>query len=89
MVGAGLLGAGYGAFMSVDQALITRVLPDAESRAKDLGIMNVGSVGPQALAPLIASIIISNLGGYPVLFATAGVTTLAGAAMVYRIRSVR
>jgi len=26
------------------------VLPDAADRAKDLGIMNVGSVGPQALA---------------------------------------
>ncbi|SOD74321.1 MFS transporter [Jatrophihabitans sp. GAS493] len=89
MVAAALLGAGYGAFMSVDQALITHVLPDALSRAKDLGIMNVGSVGPQALAPLVASLIISSLGGYPVLFATAGVTTLAGAAMIYRIKSVR
>jgi MFS family permease len=89
LVGAGLLGAGYGAFMSVDQALITQVLPDAESRAKDLGIMNVGSAGPQALAPLAASLIISSLGGYPVLFGAAGVTTLAGAAMVYRVRSVR
>jgi hypothetical protein len=34
-------------------------------------------------------LIISALGGYPVLFGTAGVTTLIGAAMVYRIRSVR
>jgi len=50
LVAAAFLGAGYGAFMSVDQALITAVLPDAADRAKDLGIMNVGSVGPQALA---------------------------------------
>lgn len=88
MVAAGLLGAGYGAFMSVDQALVTQVLPDAASRAKDLGIMNVGSVGPQALAPLLASVLIAALGGYPTLFAVAGVTTLVGAAMVYRVRSV-
>jgi hypothetical protein len=73
----------------VDQALVTAVLPDALSRAKDLGIMNVGSVGPQALAPLGASLIIGSLGGYPVLFGTAGVTTVLGALMVYRIRSVR
>ncbi|MDT4945228.1 MAG: hypothetical protein QOH14_1961 [Pseudonocardiales bacterium] len=89
MVAAGFLGAGYGAYMSVDQALITQVLPDAQSRAKDLGIMNVGSVGPQALAPLGASLIIGELGGYSVLFGTAGVTTVLGALLVYRVRSVR
>jgi MFS family permease len=89
MVAAGFLGAGYGAYMSVDQALVTAVLPDALSRAKDLGIMNVGSIGPQALAPLGASVIIGALGGYPVLFGTAGVTTVLGALMVYRVRSVR
>jgi len=89
LVAAAFLGAGYGAFMSVDQALITAVLPDAADRAKDLGIMNVGSVGPQALAPLAASVIIGSLGGYSVLFGAAGVTTLIGAAMVYRVRTVR
>jgi MFS family permease len=88
LVAAAFLGAGYGAFMSVDQALITAVLPDAASRAKDLGIMNVGSVGPQALAPLAASVIIGSLGGYSTLFGAAGVTTLIGAALVYRVRSV-
>lgn len=89
LVGAALLGAGYGAFMSVDQALITAVLPSAEDRAKDLGIMNIGSVGPQAFAPLLAGVVITAAGGYSTLFALAGVTTLVGAAMVYRIRSVR
>jgi MFS family permease len=88
-ISAALLGAGYGAFLSVDQALIVSVLPDAESRAKDLGIMNVGTNVPQSLAPLAAALIISSLGGYPVLFGAAGVTTLIGAAMVYRVRSVR
>ena len=45
-VAAGFLGAGYGAFLAVDQALVTQVLPDAGSRAKDLGIMNVGTNAP-------------------------------------------
>jgi MFS family permease len=88
LLGAAFLGAGYGAYMSVDQALVTAVLPDAESRAKDLGIMNVGSVGPQAIAPLIASVIISSIGGYPVLFGMSGVVTILGALMVYRVKSV-
>ncbi len=89
LVAAAFLGAGYGAFLSVDQALVIHVLPDAHARAKDLGIMNVGTNAPQALAPLAASVIISVLGGYLVLFAAAGVTTLAGAAMVFRIKGVR
>ena len=89
LVAAAFLGAGYGAYMSVDQALVTAVLPDAATRAQDLGIMNVGSVGPQALAPLAAGLIITSLGGYPVLFAASGVTTVVGALLVFRIRSVR
>ncbi|MEO6700114.1 MAG: MFS transporter [Jatrophihabitantaceae bacterium] len=88
MIAAALLGAGYGAYMSVDQAVVTEVLPDARDRAKDLSIMNVGSVGPQAFGPLAASLVIGALGGYRVLFAIAGLTSLAGAAMVYRIRSI-
>ncbi len=89
LIAAAFLGAGYGAYMSVDQALVTEVLPDARDRAKDLGIMNVGSVGPQAFGPLVSSLIIGSLGGYRVLFAVAGLTSIAGAVMVYRIRSVR
>jgi MFS family permease len=88
LVAAGFLGAGYGAFLSVDQALVTQVLPDAGSRAKDLGIMNIGNNVPQSLAPLAAALIIDQFGGYRTLFAAAGVCTLIGAVMVYRIRSV-
>jgi MFS family permease len=89
LAAAAFLGAGYGAFLSVDQALVTQVLPDAGSRAKDLGIMNIGTNVPQSLAPLGAALIIDQLGGYRTLFAAAGVFTLIGAVMVYRIGSVR
>jgi len=89
MVAGAFLGAGYGAFLSVDQALVTQVLPDAETRAKDLGIMNIGNNVPQALAPVAAALVIDQLGGYRVLFAFAGIFTFFGATMVYRIRSVR
>jgi hypothetical protein len=34
-------------------------------------------------------LIIGELGGYGVLFGTAGVTTVLGAVLVYRVRSVR
>ncbi|WP_330323707.1 MFS transporter [Streptomyces pseudovenezuelae] len=89
LVASAIMGAGFGAYMSVDQALITQVLPDAESRAQDLGIMNIGSVLPPALAPLIASLIITSDRGYPVLFALVGATSALGVLLVYRVRSVR
>lgn len=88
-VAAAFLGAGYGAFLSVDQALVTQVLPDASSRAKDLGIMNIGNNVPQALAPVAAALIIDQIGGYRSLFGAAGLFTFIGALMVYRIKAVR
>jgi len=84
-----LLGAGYGAYTSVDQALVTQVLPDARTVAGELGVMNVAAVAPQALAPLLASLVIAELGGYGVLFGAAGLITVLGALSVGRIRSVR
>ncbi len=84
-----LLGAGYGAYTSVDQALVTQVLPDPRAVAGELGVMNVAVVAPQALAPLLASLVIAELGGYGVLFTVAGVFTVLGALSVARIRSVR
>ncbi len=88
LVGAALIGAGYGAYMSVDQALVTAVLPDPEDRAKDLGIMNIGSVGPQMFGPVLASVLITAV-GYRWLYAAAGLLSILGAMAVFRIRSVR
>ena len=84
-----LLGAGYGAYTSVDQALVTQVLPDPRAVAGELGVMNVAVVAPQALAPLMAALVIAELGGYGVLFTLAGAFTVLGALSVGRIRSVR
>ena len=58
LVAAGLLGLGYGSFMAVDQALATQVLPDAHSRGKDLGIMNIATAVPQAFGPLVGALIV-------------------------------
>jgi MFS family permease len=55
---AGLLGLGYGCYMSVDQALATQVLPDAHSRGKDLGIMNIATAVPQAVGPLLGALVV-------------------------------
>jgi MFS family permease len=58
IVAAGLLGLGYGCYMAVDQALATQVLPDAHSRGKDLGIMNIATAVPQAVGPLLGALIV-------------------------------
>jgi MFS family permease len=88
LVAGVLLGLGYGAYTSVDQALVTQVLPDASAVAGELGVMNVAAVVPQALAPLLAALVIAELGGYSLLFAVAGTVTVLGAVSVARIRSV-
>ncbi|MDH6622665.1 MFS family permease [Streptomyces sp. LBL] len=86
---AAVFGAGFGTYMSVDQALVTAVLPDAGSRARDLGLMNIASLVPQAFAPLAAGLIITTLGGYPALYVTTAVTAALSGFAVLRVRAVR
>ncbi|GAA1275416.1 MFS transporter [Sphaerisporangium rubeum] len=88
MVGAGLLGVGYGIYLSVDSALVTEVLPAAAGRAKDLGVINIASTGPQVISPVIAGPIVAGFGGYPVLYLTAAVVSVVGGLLVWRIRLV-
>lgn len=89
IVGAVLLGAGFGAFLSVDQALITQVLPSADDRAKHLGVFTIANSLPFVLAPALGALIINYLGGYTGLYLAAFVIMVAGAACVFPIRSVR
>ncbi|MFC9623789.1 MFS transporter [Streptomyces sp. NPDC056930] len=88
LVAAAVLGAGYGIYLAVDQALVTQVLPQAADRAKDLGVINIANSGPQVLAPALASPIITHLGGYTGLYTTAALVILIGGLLVSRIRSV-
>jgi MFS family permease len=82
-------GLAFGLYLSVDQALMTRVLPSVENAARDLGILNIANAGPQVLAPFVASVIISAMGGYRTLFVVALVLVAIGALCVRPIRSVR
>jgi MFS family permease len=87
-IGAAVLfGIGFGAYLAVDQALITQVLPAARDRAKDLGVINIALVCPSAIGALIAAPLVS-LGGYPTLFAGTAVVAALGAALVWQIKSV-
>ncbi|MFF2567080.1 MFS transporter [Streptomyces sp. NPDC058084] len=88
LAAAAVLGAGYGIYLAVDQALVTQVLPEAADRAKDLGVINIANSGPQVLAPALASPVIAHAGGYTGLYLTAALATLAGGLLVGRIRGV-
>jgi MFS family permease len=87
IVAAVLYGAGFGAYLAVDQALITQVLPAAANRAKDLGIINIAIVAPGAVGAALAGGLVS-LGGYPVLFGGTAVVAILGSVLVWRIKSV-
>jgi len=88
LIGASVLGIGFGCYLAVDFALITQVLPNALSRGKDLGVINVANSLPQVLAPLIAYPFVAFWGGYVALYVAAAVIGLLGAVFVVKIKGV-
>jgi MFS family permease len=88
LVAAVVLGLGFGVYLSVDQALITQVLPTARDRARDLGIINIANSAPQVLGPALAFPIVAYLGGYTVLYVAVAAVTILGSVLVTRIRAV-
>ena len=87
MVAAFLFGTGFGAYLAVDQALITQVLPSAENRGKDLGLINIAIAGPAAIGGLLAALLVT-VGSYPTLFASTAICASVGATLVWKIKSV-
>lgn len=82
-------GLAFGAYIAVDTALVTLVLPAAKDAARDMGILNIANAGPQIVAPLVAAVIITALGGYQALFVFAALFALLGALAIVPVRSVR
>jgi MFS family permease len=89
IIAGALLGIGYGAFLSVDQALATQVLPNALTRGKDLGIMNIATTVPQAVGPLLGAWLVAAVTGFTGLFLISAVATVLGALAVIPVKGVR
>jgi MFS family permease len=101
-LGAALWGIGLGAYLAVDIALVTDVLPNAHGdAAKDLGVFNIANALPQSLAPAVAPMFlalgagagagaaVSQHSNYTALFLAAAVFAVVGAATTMFIRGAK
>ena len=92
LVGMAITGLGQGAYLAVDLALVTDVLPNREQdAAKDLGVFNIANAMPQSLAPAIAPLFLA-IGGpnnYVALFVAAAVFTAVGALAISPVKGAR
>jgi MFS family permease len=89
-----VFGMGYGAYVSVDWALATSVLPDALKHARDMGVWHIALVFPQLFQGLFGQVLDRankawENSGYMLLFAIAIGFFVLGTVFVSRIRSVR
>ena len=91
LVGILIVGAAQGAFVSVDIALMTEVLPTFDDAGKDLGIVALSYQLPQLLVPITAVPLLAIGGGenYTALYVAAIVFGVLGGLAVLPIRGVR
>ncbi len=95
-----IFGLGYGAYGSVDWAMVSDVLPSEADHAKDMGVWHVAETLPQVVSVPIAGLLLDrfqvigqqqnqpNL-GYTVIFLLAVIYFVLGTVLVRKIRRVR
>ncbi len=88
---AAVMGLGYGAYMSIDMALMTQVLPhDGANAGKDMGVLTIATNLPQMLTqPIVAILLTISSGNYVILFVWAIVLVFGSSLLVMPIKSVR
>jgi len=95
-----VFGLGYGAYMAVDWALVTDVLPKADDYAKDMGLWHIAATLPQVMALPIAGVLLDTFQkvgarhslphlGYTVIFSVAILYFALGTVLVSRIKGAR
>ncbi|MEH0110997.1 MFS transporter [Tersicoccus sp. MR15.9] len=88
-VAAALLGLSYGGFSSVNLALVVDVLPDRQTVARDMSLVQIAQNGPQTVAPVIGALVVAATGGFTALFVVTGLLSVAAMLVVGRLRGVR
>ncbi|KAK6187671.1 hypothetical protein SNE40_005647 [Patella caerulea] len=97
VVMAFIFGVGFGAFTSVDFALVMDVLPDEKDKAKDIAVWHLALVLPQALATPIGGVILDifekvncEIGlGYIILFLVTAAYFVLSGSFVFKIRRAK
>ncbi|GAC1391322.1 MAG: hypothetical protein NVS4B11_29220 [Ktedonobacteraceae bacterium] len=96
LAAAAIFGLGYGAYISVDWALVADVLPSHKNYARDMGIWNISQSLPQVIAPVIGGPLLDHFtrSGHPILgfqllFSMAIVYCLVGTITVRYIKGVK
>ncbi|MFL5657718.1 MAG: MFS transporter [Ktedonobacteraceae bacterium] len=94
MLSSGLISLGFGAYLPVNVALVIQVLPRAQDRAKDLGLIGIAQTSPSLLAPTLGALAIGSFAtsvvtGYTLLFVVAAVLAALGTMCVLPIKHVR
>jgi MFS family permease len=91
-----IFGLGYGAYQSVDWALVADVLPSEKSFARDMGVWNIALSLPQVIAPVLGGPLIDSFTragnpvlGYQLLFSMAIIYCVIGTVTVRYIRGVK
>ncbi|HEU5379349.1 MAG TPA: MFS transporter [Ktedonobacteraceae bacterium] len=91
-----IFGLGYGAYQSVDWALVADVLPSDKNFARDMGVWNIALSLPQVIAPVLGGPIIDSFTrahnpvlGFQVLFTMAIIYCVLGTVTVRFIRGVK
>lgn len=88
---AAILGLGYGAYTSIDMALMTQVLPGGGKQAgKDMGIQTIATVLPQSFSPILSAWLLATFNNdYSTLFIAAIIFVFASSFFVLPIKSVK
>ena len=89
LVAAAVVGLGFGAYLAVDLALLTEVLPSASDRAKDMGVFNIANALPGAIGPGLAGVLVPVFGSFQPLFFMAVGFVLIAALSILPIKAVR
>ncbi len=91
-----IFGLGYGAYVSVDWALVADVLPSHRNYARDMGVWNISLSLPQVIAPVLGGPLIDSFTrsghtvlGFQLLFAMAIAYCVLGTVTVRYIKGVK
>ncbi len=90
LIMSGLLGIGYGCYMSIDMALMTQVLPNKGKNAgKDMGVLTIATNLPQMLVQPLVAVLITVFASYGSVFVAAIAMVLVSAFLILPIKSVK